>query len=185
MTGLAGLSVGILVLVWSIGLSKGRSDPFLGIEIIWLGSISFAILEMLVGTIYLQRDGWIFLSDKVWGRAPQQRLGEQDPKLAKLITWGKRQLIPSWSFSDEKPSNGTLVDLNSRVMVKVLVTDIPNAMIILAIHGSGVTSMLVDRKEELHEFVRKVGMCNVPPYVLAQTVRSGTICVGIPSDKKK
>ncbi len=140
---------------------------------------------MLVGTIYLERDGWIFLSDKVWGHAPQQRLGEQDPKLAKLITWGKRQLIPSWSLSDGKESNGTLVDLNSRVMVKVAVTGKPNAMIILAIHGSGVTSMLVDRKEELHELVRKVGMCNVPPYVLAQTVRSGTICVGISSENKK
>ncbi|PBK66135.1 hypothetical protein ARMSODRAFT_370554 [Armillaria solidipes] len=185
MTGLAGLSVCILVLVWSIGLSTIKRDPFLGIAIIWLGSISFAILEMLVGTIYLERDGWIFLSDKVWGHAPQQSLGEQDPKLAKLIKWGKRQLIPSWSLSDEKESNGTLVDLNSRVMVKVVVTGKPNAMIILAIHGSGVTSMLVDRKEELHELVRKVGMCNVPPYVLAQTVRSGTICVGVSSENKK
>ncbi|KAK0216876.1 hypothetical protein IW262DRAFT_1256726, partial [Armillaria fumosa] len=72
---------------------------------------------------------------------------------------------------------GTLVDLNSRVMVKVVVTGKPTVMIILAIHGSGVTSMLVDRKEELHEPVRKVGICNVPTYVLAQTVHSGTICV--------
>ncbi len=66
-------------------------------------------------------------------------------------------------------------------MVKVLVSDKPNALIALAIHGSGVTSMLVNRTNNLRSIVGKVGMCNVPPYVLAQTIRSGTLCIGIPS----
>ncbi len=54
------------------------------------------MFEMAIGTIYLQRDGWIFLDDNLWGYEPQHRLGAQDPKLAELIEWGDRQLIPNW-----------------------------------------------------------------------------------------
>ncbi|KAK0213893.1 hypothetical protein IW262DRAFT_1251732, partial [Armillaria fumosa] len=138
----------------------------------------FVIFEMAVGTIYLQRDGWIFLEDDTWGHDPQRCLGVQDPKLAELLEWGDRQLIPNWNPPGGKVkegTNGTLLDLNNRVMVKVFVSDKPNALIALAIHGSGVTSMLVDRREDLESIVSKVGMCNVPPYVLAQTIRSGTL----------
>lgn len=67
-------------------------------------------------------------------------------------------------------------------MVKVIVTDKPNALISLAVHGSGVTSMLVVRKADLGTaVVRKVGMCNLPAYVLAQTNHSGTLCVRMPT----
>lgn len=143
----------------------------------------------------VQRDGWIFLYHSIWGSEPQRRLGMQDPKLAELVEWGDRQLIPNWSQPDDaekKRAAGTLLDLKNRVMMKVVVSDEPdltlnkpNALIALAIHGSGVTFMLANRTDNPNDIVRKVGMCNVPPYILAQTVRSGTVCIGIPAEKTK
>jgi hypothetical protein len=57
-------------------------------------------------------------------------------------------------------------------------------MVPLAIHGSGVTCMLLERPEDSEKepniIAQKVGMCNVPPYIFAQTVKSGTIYVGNP-----
>ncbi|SJK99740.1 uncharacterized protein ARMOST_03051 [Armillaria ostoyae] len=188
LRGLKWLSRCFLVLVWLIGFAVISIGFNVFIAIVWIGSIIFVLIEMVVGTIYLQRDGWILLNDSLWGYGPQQHLGIQDPKLTELIEWGDRQLIPNWNppgEEEEQWANGTLLDLNSRVMVKVFVSDKPNALIALAIHGSGVTSMLVNRSDNLGSIVSKVGMCNVPPYVLAQTIRSGTLCIGIPSDFSK
>ncbi|KAK0449881.1 hypothetical protein EV421DRAFT_1289551 [Armillaria borealis] len=185
MRGLKWLSLFFLVLLWVIAFALISKNWNTFVAIAWVSSSIYVIFEMAVGTIYLQRDGWIFLDDSIWGHDTQQRLGVQDPKLAELIEWGDRQLIPNWNPPGEKVkerTNGTLLDLNNGVTVKVFVSDKPNALIALAIHGSGVTSMLVDRKEDLDDVVGKVGMCNVPPYVLAQTVRSGTLCIGIPSE---
>ncbi|KAK0204538.1 hypothetical protein DFS33DRAFT_1321002, partial [Desarmillaria ectypa] len=149
MRGLKWLSQFILVFI----------NPNFCIAIAWISSSVFVMLEM--------RDG-------IWGHEPQRRIGLQDPKLEELVEWGDRQLIPNWGPEGQR-TNGTLLDLNNGVMVKVFVSEKPNALIALAIHGSGVTSMLVNRTENLADIVRKVGMCNVPPYVLAETVRSGTI----------
>ncbi len=185
MRGFRWLSGILLSLVWVAGIglvSRGLWKAF--IAIIWVSSSVYVMFEMAIGTIYLQRDGWIFLDDNLWGYEPQHRLGAQDPKLAELIEWGDRQLIPNWNPHREKEeprANGSLLDLDNGVMVKVLVSDKPNALIALAIHGNGVTSMLVNRTNNLRSIVGKVGMCNVPPYVLAQTIRSGTLCIGIPS----
>ncbi|KAK0434357.1 hypothetical protein EV421DRAFT_1992531, partial [Armillaria borealis] len=190
MRGLKLLSMCLLFVVWVIGGSLIRENQWiLPIALIWIGSSLFVILEMAVGTIYLQRDGWIFLDAIHWGCDPQQQLGKQDPKLAKLAEWGDRQLVPNWRQPDEKeqqPSNGSLVDLKNRVTVKVIVRDRPNALVVLAIHGSGVTSMLVNRKDDLDGvMLGKVGMCNVPPYVLAKTVRSGMLCIGVPLEEQE
>ncbi|KAK0204525.1 hypothetical protein DFS33DRAFT_1224776, partial [Desarmillaria ectypa] len=126
-----------------------------------ISSSIFTIFKMVVGTIYLQCDGWTFLNDSIWGHEPQQCLGVQDPKLVELIKWGDLQLILNWNL----PTNGTLLDF-SGVMVKVLVSDEPNASIALAIHGSGVTSMLMNQTDNLDNIANKVSMCNVPLYVL-------------------
>ncbi|PBK60153.1 hypothetical protein ARMSODRAFT_735322 [Armillaria solidipes] len=189
------LSWWLLILSWVLGFKAISTSltPFLAV--VYISSCAFTIFEMVVGTIYLQRDGWIFLDDNIWGSEPQHRLGMQDPKLAELIEWGDRQLIPNWSQPDDtekKRAKGTLLDLKNRVMIKVVVSDgpdvasnKPNALIALAIHGSGVTFMLANRTDNPNDIVRKVGMCNVPPYILAQTVRSGTVCIGIPAEKTK
>ncbi|KAK0204541.1 hypothetical protein DFS33DRAFT_1321036, partial [Desarmillaria ectypa] len=179
MRGLKWLSQFILVLLWLIAFVTISINPNFCIAIAWISSSVFVMLEMVVGTIYLQRDGWIFLDDSIWGHETQRRIGLQDPKLGELIEWGDRQLIPNWNppgkkeerqTKEEQRTNGTLLDLNNGVMVKVYVSDKPNALIALAIHGSGVT-------EDLEGVVRKVGMCN--------TVRSGTLCIGVPSEIKE
>ncbi len=187
------LSWWLLILSWVLGFKAISTSltPFLAV--VYISSWIFTILEMVIGTIYLQHDGWIYLDDSIWGSEPQHRLGMQDPKLAELLEWGDRQLIPNWSQPDDTEKNrakGTLLDLKNRVMLKVVVSDKPdvasnkpNALIALAIHGSGVTFMLANRTEDPNDIVRKVGMCNIPPYILAQTVRSGTVCIGIPAEK--
>jgi hypothetical protein len=49
-----------------------------------------------------------------------------------------------------------------------------------------VTCMLLDRAEDSEKAptvtAHKIGMCNVPPYIFAQTVKSGTIYVGNDSE---
>ncbi len=189
------LSWWLLILSWVLGFKAISTSltPFLAV--VYISSWIFTILEMVIGTIYLQHDGWIYLDDSIWGSEPQHRLGMQDPKLAELLEWGDRQLIPNWSQPDDTEKNrakGTLLDLKNRVMLKVVVSDKPdvasnkpNALIALAIHGGGVTFMLANRTEDPNDIVRKVGMCNIPPYILAQTVRSGTVCIGIPAEKTK
>ncbi|KAK0185588.1 hypothetical protein F5146DRAFT_184084 [Armillaria mellea] len=189
------LSWWLLILSWILGFRAISTSvtPFLAV--VYISSCAFVILEMAVGTIYLQRNGWIFLYDSIWGSEPQHCLGMQDPKLAELIEWGDRQLIPNWSQPDDaekKRATGTLLDLKNRVMIKVVVSDgpdvasnKPNTLIALAIHGSGVTFMLANRTDNPNDVVGKVGMCNVPPYILAQTVRSGMVCIGIPAEKTK
>ncbi|PBK95894.1 hypothetical protein ARMGADRAFT_989802 [Armillaria gallica] len=192
------LSWWLLILSWVLGLKAVISTsltPFEFLAVVYISSWIFTIFEMVVGTIYLQHDGWIFLDDSIWGSEPWHLLGEQDPKLKELIEWGDRQLIPNWSQPDDTEKNraqGTLLDLKNRVMIKVVVSDKPdvasnkpNALIALAIHGSGVTFMLANRTDNPNDIMRKVGMCNVPPYILAQTVRSGTVCIGIPAEKTK
>ncbi|KAK0204519.1 hypothetical protein DFS33DRAFT_1320859, partial [Desarmillaria ectypa] len=97
MRGLKWLSLFIFILLWLIGLARANVHYNFFIAIVWISSSVFVMLEMVVGTIYLQHDGWIFLDDSLWGYEPQQRLGMQDPKFAELIEWGDRQLIPNWS----------------------------------------------------------------------------------------
>ncbi|KAJ7480348.1 hypothetical protein B0H11DRAFT_1661310, partial [Mycena galericulata] len=92
------------------------------------------------------------------------------------------QLVPEWEAPGKRPSfSGKLVDLGNRVYVDVIVVSRPNAVIPLAIHGSGLTCMLVDRADGRAKapafFAKKVGMCNIPPYALAQTIRAGTVCI--------
>ncbi|KAJ7126258.1 hypothetical protein C8R44DRAFT_566033, partial [Mycena epipterygia] len=92
------------------------------------------------------------------------------------------QLVPRWEAPGRRPwFTGKLVDLRSKVYAEMIVVGRPNAMVPLAIHGSGVTCMLLERPEDSEKdptsSANKVGMCNVPPYMLAQTIKAGTVCV--------
>ncbi|KAJ6453134.1 hypothetical protein C8R45DRAFT_1039688 [Mycena sanguinolenta] len=162
-----------------------------GLVLYYMTAILYCMLELLVGTMYLERDGWVFLEDSMWGDKLEAKLGEQDNNLRKLTNWGDRQLIPQWEVPGNRASfTGKLVDLRSRVYVDTIVVSRPNAMIPLAIHGSGVTCMLLEREEDSENahkepniVAQKVGMCNVPPYIFAQTAKSGTIYVGNPESE--
>ncbi|KAJ7083426.1 hypothetical protein C8R44DRAFT_722073 [Mycena epipterygia] len=156
----------------------------------WIASIVYCVLELLVGTMYLEREGWAFFEDAQWGRNLQAKLGHQDNHLRNLVHWGDRQLIPTWEAPRTRTYlSGKLVDLQNSVYLDVIVVSRPNAMIPLAIHGSGVTCILLDRPGDQNKpmgfFAKKVGMCNLPPYALAQTIKTGTVYVAsdcLPAD---
>ncbi|KAJ7197763.1 hypothetical protein GGX14DRAFT_374710 [Mycena pura] len=63
-----------------------------GIALYVLTSVFYCILELLVGTMYLDRNGWVFLEDEVWGDELESKLGEQDNNLRKLTYWGVSSL---------------------------------------------------------------------------------------------
>ena len=90
-------------------------------------------------------------------------------------------MIPKWSAPSQS-FRGKLLDLKTCVYTEAIVVDVPNAIVPLAIHGSGVTCMLLERGEDQDKksnlIARKVGMCNLPPYIFAQVVKCGTVHVG-------
>ncbi|KAF8995544.1 hypothetical protein BDQ17DRAFT_1218928, partial [Cyathus striatus] len=127
----------------------------------------YSMMRLLAGTIYLVKDGWIYLEDSRWGEKPYESLCIQDPELQSLVHWGDpdKRPVPKWHASSDSCS-GTLIDLKNKVYTKVNVTSVPNAMVPLAIHGSGVTCMLIDGPDDPTGLSERVGMANVPPYAL-------------------
>lgn len=188
-----------------------------GALLMYLGFVLIVFVELLASTAYVVREGWVFLPDDEWGDDPSHVLGELDPRFKKLNEWGKRQLIPSWdpmSAADGENSgyrlvSGSLVDMNRRAYTKVMVIDgaHPDLMVMLAVHGTGITGLLLqkpyrdDDEEEAEtsdtesdtdwgsiesdgeeharvQVFTKVGMANVPAYVLTTSDDHGTIFVG-------
>ncbi|KAJ7897630.1 hypothetical protein B0H14DRAFT_2332532 [Mycena olivaceomarginata] len=172
----------LLVLVSLYRLFSTFFQRLDGLILLWITSILFCVLELLVGTMYLERYGWAFLDDSRWVDNLEASLGGQDNHLRTLIHWGDHQLIPNWEPPPRRPCfRGKLVDLRNRVYVEAIVVSRPNAIIPLSIHGNGITCMLLDRSFDSDKaptfFATKVGMCNLPSYALAQTVRTATVCI--------
>ncbi|KAJ7214231.1 hypothetical protein C8J57DRAFT_1096626 [Mycena rebaudengoi] len=171
----------VLVVIGTLLLSQGQ--VFSGLAVYYVTGFAFVIVELLIGTMYLEREGWIFLPEAQWPGDPQECLGEQDSNLRTLVNWGQRQLVPEWEAPRRRRwFKGKLVDLRNRVWVDTIAVGHPNAMMPLAIHGGGVTCMLLDRAKDLEMDVtlgsQKVGMTNLPPYALSQTVKIGSMSVG-------
>jgi hypothetical protein len=147
--------------------------------------ILYAILELLVGTMFVARDGWVALEDSVWGSDPRHALKRVDMALG-LSVWGEQQLVPNWDTAPPKSGTAqtrgiTLFDTSCQVAVKAKVMGNVNDLIILAIHGNGVSCMLLDRPAlgaKARIMASKVGMANLPPYALCQSLASGTVYVG-------
>ncbi|KAJ7777066.1 hypothetical protein B0H16DRAFT_947454 [Mycena metata] len=182
MKGLKILAQCVVLVITIISLYCLVNGNIVGIVLYWLISVLYCILELLVGTMYLERDGWAWLEDADWGANLENSLGKQDSHLSSLVHWGDQQLIPKWERPPRREwFSAKLVDLRNKVYTEVIAVARPNAMIPLAVHGSGVTCMLLYRPWE-HEdapsfTATKVGMCNIPPYALAQTIKTGTVCV--------
>ncbi|KXN84021.1 hypothetical protein AN958_00580 [Leucoagaricus sp. SymC.cos] len=162
-----------------------------GFIVIWVATLAYVILELLVGTMFVEKDTWFVLEDHtVSGHEPYRWLQSQDPTFDNASEWGARQLIPQWDSPEPKgsaispvsrrPYAVTLIDLRTGVFTKAAVTTRPNDMVVLAVHGSGITCMLLDRDEKKVKLTiaAKVGMANLPPFVLAQAEDSGTVYVG-------
>ena len=144
----------------------------------------------MAGSMYLERGGWVILDDNSWEKhSPESKmrslsawLGHRDSHLRYLETWGESQLAPQWETPRRQTIQATLVDLKNAVFTQTTVIDPPraNALVPLAVHGCGMTCMLIHRPQNKTGGVvsHKVGMINMPSYVLAQGVRSGTILIG-------
>ena len=170
--------IGIIVLI----------SNFLAAVAIWyMTCILYVIFELLVGTIFIVRKGWVVLEDSVWGSDPSRALKQVDRDLGiRLTVWGKQQLAPNWDAAP--PDSGmaqtrsvTLFDTEGEVAVKANVAGRVNDLIVLAVHGNGLSCMLLDRPVEaarVRFMASKVGMANLPPYALCQTTTSGTVYVG-------
>ncbi|KAF7336165.1 HET domain-containing protein [Mycena venus] len=152
--------------------------------------VGHVILELLVSTMFLERKGWIFLSDSEWSdvETMQDKLGYLDSNLRKLKPWGKVQLVPKWQDPIKRPCiSGKFVDLEHGIYVEATVVERPNVLVPLAIHGNGVTCVLLRRGNRSHEKVfgaQKVGIANFPPHVLAQTTKMGTMSIGSQWEEK-
>ena len=116
-----------------------------------------------------------------WGPDPQITLGKQDSNLQQITSWGPAQLVPRWQQTDGSWP-GFLLDLEHRVLVDTFVSSPPNAVIPLAVHGNGITCMLLHRPHDPFAVAQRVGMASMPPYLLAQGVKSGSVCVGSLTD---
>ncbi|KIJ29822.1 hypothetical protein M422DRAFT_187900, partial [Sphaerobolus stellatus SS14] len=133
------------------------------------------LFRMLIGTVYIKRRGWAYLEVDHLGAY----LKQQDPSFEeKLVTWGNNQLLPQWYNPKATIRRGILVDMKCRVMLPVEVLDKPNQLLTMAVHGTGITCMLLDRPDDALLVAKKVGMANLPPYILAQTIHSGSVYVG-------
>ncbi|KAJ7729926.1 hypothetical protein B0H16DRAFT_1330179 [Mycena metata] len=77
----------VLVLISSILVgSPGHLTS--GIVLYYVTAILYCIVELLAGTMYLEREGWVFLEDSLWGDKLEAKLGEQDNNLRSLTRWG-------------------------------------------------------------------------------------------------
>lgn len=175
-----------------IGLAVMSVNPTVGfVMAFFISHMFYAILQLLVGTIYIEKNSVIVIEDhKVPNRDAYGYIKSKDPSFSQAVEWGSRQLIPQWDVphllepsapgQPIKPYPVTIVDLGTGVFTKALVTSRPNDMVVLAVHGSGITTILIDRAKDSPSATIsvKVGMANLPPFVLAHAQDSGSVYVG-------
>ncbi|ESK89137.1 hypothetical protein Moror_5259 [Moniliophthora roreri MCA 2997] len=171
-----------------------------GFLLIYLVSIIFNLFRLWKSSQYIEHNGWVFLSegswgdghrgDVAWGNDPRTKLEHLDSTLCDgLREWGDDQLVPKWDLDDSKPPDptqklmrGCLVDLRHGVIVRTIVSEPPNSMMVLAIHGCGITYMLLHRLGKTKGVARKVGMASLPPFTLGFTTNIGAMKVATYGD---
>ncbi|KAJ6494361.1 hypothetical protein C8R45DRAFT_824530 [Mycena sanguinolenta] len=79
------LIVAVLIVLYS---PDYRAWQFAG-SLFYVTAILHAMVELLTGTMYLERTGWIYLAESDWTANPGERLSEIDYKLGKLTEWGE------------------------------------------------------------------------------------------------
>ncbi|KAF9444537.1 hypothetical protein P691DRAFT_796425 [Macrolepiota fuliginosa MF-IS2] len=190
-------SLGLLIWMFLIILGFILSAVIggVGLLIFWVASILYVILQLLVGTIYVRKDTWVVIEDyRAPGHDAYRLLQSRDPSFTRAVEWGERQVAPKWDvpYSMEPrtsvpqarggahPYPVTLIDLSTGVAVRALVTARPNDIVTFAVHGNGVTCMLLDRDQDaqMATISVKVGMANLPPYVMAQSTHAGSVYIG-------
>jgi hypothetical protein len=207
----------VVVIVAALAIVASGAEPLFIVIPAYGCLMLYHFLELLVGTMYLQRVGWIFLKDSDWEfslNGQQSELGNEDSHLRKLTSWGThmllvlitssdlpscagdRQLVPKWEPPHHQRRDedsvttvtGRLVDLSTGVCVDAVVTEPPDFVLPLAIHGTGVSCLLLKRPKDAAKhpvyWAKKVGMANFPTYILAQTDKESDRTIVVGSDSK-
>ncbi|EEB91926.1 hypothetical protein MPER_09642 [Moniliophthora perniciosa FA553] len=146
----------------------------------------FNLFRLWKSSQYIERNGWVFLSKEkwekdfrgnaAWGKDPCAKLLHLDPTLD-LKDWRDDQMVPEWDYPEQEHMRGYLVDLRHGVIVRTIVSEPPNSMMVLAIHGCGITYMLLHRPGKTKGVARKVGMASLPPFTLGFTNQIGALKV--------
>ncbi|THU94677.1 hypothetical protein K435DRAFT_839793 [Dendrothele bispora CBS 962.96] len=167
------------------GLPSQTTLLIIGIIIVYLSSLAFSLFRLIKSTLYLERSGWVFLREEKWpddrskGNAPwtndpEVKFRTLDPTLH-FTRWDEDQMVPKWEETANGYKRGWLADLRTGTLVKTVVSEEPDTMMVLGIHGSGVTYMLLKRSEESNGIARRVGMASLPPFTLAFTKKVGSM----------
>lgn len=83
------LCICIAVLLILVGASLfATANPLNSLLLWYIVALFYRLVELLVSTMYLEREGWVFLSDAQWGEKFELKLGEQDNHLRILTHWG-------------------------------------------------------------------------------------------------
>jgi hypothetical protein len=158
---------------------------------LYFACMSHVVFMIIAGSMYIHKMGWVVLRDEQWLLGPsntstlQTWLGQRDHRLRRIDVWGfTNQITPRWRYPS-RATKVTLVDLEHNVSVEsfFLYSDRINALVPLAIHGSGVTCMALERPNISSMPAHKVGMVNMPPYVRLQGTRTCSVHVGSPGDR--
>jgi hypothetical protein len=87
------ITAGVILVAGSVTalILQGTGNHFPALAMFLCVTIGHVILELVMSTIFLERKGWMFLSDSEWGgdaESFRQRLEYLDGNLGKLIPWG-------------------------------------------------------------------------------------------------
>lgn len=145
---------------------------------VWFSFFVVGASRLVAETTCLRCEDWVHLDVETWGNNPSLKLGELDCRLREMVEWGDPdQPLPKWHVpSDSHAAN--MVDLANGIFTRCQALRKPNAILPLAVHGSGITSMLLDRPEEFNLDSERVGMVNLPPYILSQAKRAASVVIG-------
>ncbi|KAJ7434301.1 hypothetical protein B0H11DRAFT_1757775 [Mycena galericulata] len=76
----------LLVIGGAQFLSQGNFGMFF--LLVYISTILYCIVEMIVSTMFLERCGWAYFEDTMYGDKLELKLGEQDHNLRNLTHWG-------------------------------------------------------------------------------------------------
>ncbi|PVG04937.1 hypothetical protein CPB86DRAFT_721520 [Serendipita vermifera] len=144
----------------------------------------FSFLINFIGmTLYIERDGIILLPDAEDTKSAAAHMGERDKKLSELKDWGDDQLVPTWksSLEEGQVKKATFVELAAGVSISFLMRrsgkKLPNALVPLAIHGCGITCLVLHHHDDPFEPAIKLGIVNMPPYISVFGEEVGSLVV--------
>jgi hypothetical protein len=150
-----------------------------------------ALINLLGSTLYVEKSGFIIIEDEKWAGMSNgsvgKWLGKRDSRLEHLSDWGERQLVPRWTSRLQGLKGATIVDLRSNIQSRFVLRDWPgrkaNALVPIAVHGCGITCLVLHHFDDKYRPAIKLGIVNMPPYALNQGTEVGSLEVGaVPID---